>query len=312
MVMNGFDTNFDGSNEVYAVNTVGFHYVDEPMRVKRDELVRIYLVNVLEFDPLNSFHVHANFFHYFPTGTSLRADRVHRHGDPGPGPARDPRAALPVPRPLHVPRPRDRVRRARLDRLLRGRADGGARATTARAALGARLPAWLLGARCRCWPDRGRDRRSSPRSAGPGSASAPGRRSRSSAVERTVLRPGEIELTRAQRRPRPGRDRPGRGQRRLRAVHAPTAGARSAGSARRTLDDRLPVDRGRGLQISILTSTGGTIEHEIPVAAETPEADVGFFGLMALLGLYVGVIPVASGCSGCRSCAGSAPAGCGR
>ena len=71
MVMNGFDTNFDLANEVYAVNTVGFAYMDEPIRVKRDELVRIYLVNVLEFDPINSLHLHANFFHYFPTGTSL-------------------------------------------------------------------------------------------------------------------------------------------------------------------------------------------------------------------------------------------------
>ena len=71
MVMNGFDTNFDGSNEVYAVNTVGFHYMRHPIRVRRDEPVRIYLVNILEFDPINSFHVHANFFHYFPTGTSL-------------------------------------------------------------------------------------------------------------------------------------------------------------------------------------------------------------------------------------------------
>jgi FtsP/CotA-like multicopper oxidase with cupredoxin domain len=72
MVMNGFDTNFDLTNEIYAVNTVGFHYVQEPVRVKRDQLVRIYLVNLLEFDPLNSFHVHANFFHYYPTGTSLQ------------------------------------------------------------------------------------------------------------------------------------------------------------------------------------------------------------------------------------------------
>jgi FtsP/CotA-like multicopper oxidase with cupredoxin domain len=71
MVMNGFDTNFDRSNEVYAVNTVAFAYQHEPVRVKRGELVRIYLVNALEFDLLNSFHVHANFFDYFPTGTSL-------------------------------------------------------------------------------------------------------------------------------------------------------------------------------------------------------------------------------------------------
>ena len=71
MVMNGFDTNFDRSNEVYAVNTVAFAYQHEPVRVKRGELVRIYLVNALEFDLINSFHVHANFFNYFPTGTSL-------------------------------------------------------------------------------------------------------------------------------------------------------------------------------------------------------------------------------------------------
>jgi FtsP/CotA-like multicopper oxidase with cupredoxin domain len=71
MVMNGFDTNFDGANEVYAVNTVGFHYMHRPIAVRRDELVRIYLVNVLEFDAINSFHLHANFFHYYPTGTSL-------------------------------------------------------------------------------------------------------------------------------------------------------------------------------------------------------------------------------------------------
>jgi FtsP/CotA-like multicopper oxidase with cupredoxin domain len=71
MVMNGFDTNFDLSNEVYAVNTVGFHYVNEPIEVKRDSPVRIYLVNALEYDPVNSFHIHGNFFHYFPTGTSM-------------------------------------------------------------------------------------------------------------------------------------------------------------------------------------------------------------------------------------------------
>ena len=71
MVMNGFDTNFDRANEVYAVNTVAFAYMDEPVRVKRGELVRIYVVNTLEYDLLNSFHIHANFFDYYPTGTRL-------------------------------------------------------------------------------------------------------------------------------------------------------------------------------------------------------------------------------------------------
>jgi manganese oxidase len=72
MVMNGFDTNFDRANEVYAANTIGFAYMDKPVQVKRDELVRIYLVNVLEYDLINSFHLHGNLFDYIPTGTSLK------------------------------------------------------------------------------------------------------------------------------------------------------------------------------------------------------------------------------------------------
>ena len=39
--------------------------------MKRGELVRIYLVNLLEYDQINSFHIHANFFEHFPTGTRL-------------------------------------------------------------------------------------------------------------------------------------------------------------------------------------------------------------------------------------------------
>lgn len=70
MVMNGFDTNFDRANEVYAANSIGFAYMDEPIAAKVDQLVRVYLVNVLEYDLVNSFHLHGNLFHYFPTGTS--------------------------------------------------------------------------------------------------------------------------------------------------------------------------------------------------------------------------------------------------
>jgi FtsP/CotA-like multicopper oxidase with cupredoxin domain len=71
MVLNGFDTNFDASNEVYAVNTVAFHYQKHPIKIKKGELIRVYVVNVLEFDFINSIHTHANFFDYYPTGTNL-------------------------------------------------------------------------------------------------------------------------------------------------------------------------------------------------------------------------------------------------
>ena len=73
MVMNGFDTNFDRANEVYAVNSIAFAYHEQPIRVKRGELVRMYIVNTLEFDLINSFHLHANFFDWYPTGTKREA-----------------------------------------------------------------------------------------------------------------------------------------------------------------------------------------------------------------------------------------------
>ena len=71
MVMNAFDTTFDDENEVYAVNTVAFHYMKHPIRVERDRPVRVYLVNITEFDPINSFHLHGNFFDYYDHGTTL-------------------------------------------------------------------------------------------------------------------------------------------------------------------------------------------------------------------------------------------------
>jgi FtsP/CotA-like multicopper oxidase with cupredoxin domain len=72
MVMNAFDTTFDAENEVYAVNTVANAYMHDPIRVTVGRPVRIYLVNVTEFDPINSFHLHGMFFDVFRTGTSLQ------------------------------------------------------------------------------------------------------------------------------------------------------------------------------------------------------------------------------------------------
>ena len=69
-------------------------------------------MNVLEYDPINSFHVHANFFHYFPTGTSLEpveyTDTVMQcQGQRGILELR-----FPYRGPVHVPRAPVRVRRS--------------------------------------------------------------------------------------------------------------------------------------------------------------------------------------------------------
>ncbi len=69
MVMNAFDTDGDGENEFYAVNTEAFYYLHNPIKVRVGELVRIYLVNITEFDLVNSFHIHAHFFDVYRTGT---------------------------------------------------------------------------------------------------------------------------------------------------------------------------------------------------------------------------------------------------
>jgi FtsP/CotA-like multicopper oxidase with cupredoxin domain len=71
MVMNAFDTTFDAGNEVYAVNTVAFHYMKHPIPIDRARPIRIYLSNLTEFDLSNSFHLHANFFDYYDHGTTL-------------------------------------------------------------------------------------------------------------------------------------------------------------------------------------------------------------------------------------------------
>jgi FtsP/CotA-like multicopper oxidase with cupredoxin domain len=71
MVMSGYDVDFDDANDFYQVNGIPFHYQMHPIKFGVNESVRIYLVNMLEFDLINSFHIHANFFNYFPTGTSL-------------------------------------------------------------------------------------------------------------------------------------------------------------------------------------------------------------------------------------------------
>jgi FtsP/CotA-like multicopper oxidase with cupredoxin domain len=50
---------------------VAHHFLKHPIRIARAKPVRIYLVNILEFDLINSFHLHANFFDYYDHGTSL-------------------------------------------------------------------------------------------------------------------------------------------------------------------------------------------------------------------------------------------------
>ena len=74
MVMNGFDVDFDGENEFYTVNGIANYYLDNPIEIGVGQLIRIYLVNMTEFDPVNSFHLHGNMFRLYRTGTRFDPD----------------------------------------------------------------------------------------------------------------------------------------------------------------------------------------------------------------------------------------------
>jgi len=113
------------------------------------------------------------------------------------------------------------------------------------------------------------------------------------AVERTVLRPGEIDLTVRNTGPDPVdiaqvfvNDA---------YVDFSTAAQRLGRLGTETLTLRYPWQQDSPYVVTMLTGTGVTIEHEIEAAVETPASSASFFGLMALIGLYIGVLPVVLG-----------------
>ena len=113
------------------------------------------------------------------------------------------------------------------------------------------------------------------------------------AVERTVLEPGVIELTVRN----DGPDEVQIAQALVNDAYVGfTGGEEPIGRLEtETLRVQEPWVEGEAYEVALLTSTGATIAHEIPVAVESPDNDLSFFALMALLGIYVGVIPVALG-----------------
>ncbi len=74
----GFDGDGDGQNDVYTWNGVAGYYERFPLKVPVGELVRIYLVNMVEPDPVASFHLHAQTFDLYRSGTSVSP---HEHTD---------------------------------------------------------------------------------------------------------------------------------------------------------------------------------------------------------------------------------------
>lgn len=73
LIMGGYDTNEDNKNEFYAFNGLPNYYMQHPIPIYQNQLVRLYLLNMIEFDAAATFHIHANFFRVYRTGMTLTA-----------------------------------------------------------------------------------------------------------------------------------------------------------------------------------------------------------------------------------------------
>src|SRR3990170_6766647 len=101
MTMNGYDMDYDlegtvappsmaeirgeeereeeeeRDNEIYTVNGKAFDYMDNPIPLNAGENYRIYLLNMVEFDLINSFHLHGDMISYIPGGTQYEATQIN-------------------------------------------------------------------------------------------------------------------------------------------------------------------------------------------------------------------------------------------
>lgn len=74
LVLGGFDTDGDGRSDLFGWNGVAGFYAKYALKVPAGELVRLYLVNMLMDEPAASFHLHAQTFDVFRSGTRLAPD----------------------------------------------------------------------------------------------------------------------------------------------------------------------------------------------------------------------------------------------
>ncbi len=71
LIMAGYDTNNDQKNELYAFNGIPHYYMRHPIPIQQNQLIRLYVLNMIEYDAAATFHLHANMFRVFPTGRTL-------------------------------------------------------------------------------------------------------------------------------------------------------------------------------------------------------------------------------------------------
>lgn len=74
LALGGFDVNADGRSELFGWNGVAGFHSRHPLRLRRGELVRLYVANLVADEPLATFHLHSRTFDLFRSGTKLEPD----------------------------------------------------------------------------------------------------------------------------------------------------------------------------------------------------------------------------------------------
>ena len=269
MVMSGTDLDFDSQNDVYAVNFIPFHFDRHPIKIKIGELVRVYLVNLLEFDPGQFIPSACQFLQLLSDWDQPDANRIHGYHCADASTARYPGISLQISRQIHVPRAQNRVRGTGLDGPVRG---GGVtmEATLHPPTRGSRLallfavPVILLAVVIGLFLF----------TSGAGLNVIPAAPIETVQFERTVLRPGVIELHLRNNSPQtvelaqviindavwPFAATPGKNLPRL-------------GEAIITL--KYPWTKASAYDIAVFSSNSIAFRTQIPIAAETATASTG-------------------------------------
>ncbi|NEQ86005.1 MAG: multicopper oxidase domain-containing protein [Moorea sp. SIO2I5] len=78
LVMSGYDIDGDiktediKTNELYAFNGLPDFYNKHPIPIYQNQLIRLYILNMIEYDVAVTFHIHANMFNVYPTGCTIK------------------------------------------------------------------------------------------------------------------------------------------------------------------------------------------------------------------------------------------------
>ncbi|MCE9500049.1 MAG: multicopper oxidase domain-containing protein, partial [Leptospira sp.] len=74
LILSGWDLKNRGRNDLYTWNGIAGYYDRFPIKVPVGEKVRLYVANLLEYESPITFHLHAQTFDIFRTGTKLIPD----------------------------------------------------------------------------------------------------------------------------------------------------------------------------------------------------------------------------------------------